>query len=105
MMVESHVTWDLVPNVDQKAYGEWSKKAIGTLLKTPGLIEVRANRNLCGSPQVLIVDVWENMAAFGNFSETVWPALEAELNPLVQNVHYTLWATSPVLPQPLRPAK
>ena len=104
-MIEVHMTWDFVPGVDRKGYGDWAKKAIGATLQTPGLIEFRANRNLCGSPQVLVVTLWESMAAYGNFTENTWPALEVEVNTYAQNIHYVMWGPSPVVPQPLHPAK
>jgi len=75
-MVEEHMTWDFVPGVDQQAYNAWAKKAIGTVLKQPGLIEFRANRNVCGSPHVLVVTEWDSAADWGNFSESTWPAFE-----------------------------
>jgi hypothetical protein len=104
-MIEVHMTWDFVPGVDRKAYGEWAKKAIGGVMQSPGLIEFRANRNLAGSPQVLIVSLWESMTDYGKFAENVWPPLESEGNAYFQNMHYVIWGTSPVVPQPLRPAK
>ena len=104
-MVEGHLTWDFVPGVDQQAYGAWARNAVGATLQAPGIIEFRANRNMCGSPQVLVVSVWETAADWGNFLENTWPALEAELHLHAINVHYTLWGTSPLVPKPLYPAK
>jgi heme-degrading monooxygenase HmoA len=104
-MIESHQTWDLIPGVDQQAYGAWAKNAIGVTLKQPGLVEFRANRNLAGSPQVLVVSVWESVADWAKFVESSWVEIEGALRSHATNIHYTLWATSPLVPQPLRPAK
>jgi heme-degrading monooxygenase HmoA len=104
-MIESHFTWDLVPGVDAKAYGTWAKNAIGVTVKAPGLVEFRANRNLAGNPQVLVVSVWESLTDWAHFAETSWAELEGELRSYATDIHYTLWATSPLVPQPLRPAK
>ena len=65
-MIECHETWDLIPGVDQQAYGAWAKSAIGLVMKQPGLIEFRANRNMLGSPQILVVTVWEIGGRLGN---------------------------------------
>jgi hypothetical protein len=51
-MIEVNFSYDLLQGIDQKAYGEWALKAVGAVLKSPGIIEFRANRNLLGSPQV-----------------------------------------------------
>jgi heme-degrading monooxygenase HmoA len=104
-MVEGHLTWDFVPGVDQQAYTAWAKKAIGTTLQQPGLIEFRANRNLCGSPHVLVVTVWEAAADWATFLENTWAELEVELHAYVVNIHYVVWGTSPVVPKALHPAK
>lgn len=104
-MMESIITWDLVPNVDQGAYAAWAKKAIGAVLKQPGLIEFRANRNLLGTPQVRVVSVWSALGDWAKFDEDSWPPLEAELRGYATNIQMELWGPSPVVPQPLHPAK
>lgn len=48
-MIEANLSWDLLPDIDQQAYGEWAKKAVGTLLKAPGFVEFRAYRKIFGS--------------------------------------------------------
>ena len=50
-MIENTMTYELRPNLDQQAYGEWAKKTIGVILQAPGVVEFRANRNLLGSPE------------------------------------------------------
>ena len=49
-MVEVDKTYDLVPGIDQKAYLEYAKRALATMLRSPGLIEIRVQRSLLGSP-------------------------------------------------------
>ncbi len=104
-MFEVHQTWDLIPNVDQQAYNAWAKKSIGTTLQQSGLIEFRAYRNLGGTPQILVVTAWETAADWARFAENDWPALNEELHAFATNSHYILWGTSPVVPQPLHPAR
>lgn len=104
-MIEVHQTWDLIPNVDKQAYNAWAKKAVGTTLQQPGLIEFRAHRSLSGSPQILVVTDWETAADWAKFAETLWPALNDELTAFAVNTHFMLWGPSPVVPAPLKPGK
>jgi len=43
-MVESHVSYHLLPNIDQKAYAAMVKKVVETTLKATGVVEFRASR-------------------------------------------------------------
>jgi hypothetical protein len=54
-MIEVNTTWELLPNIDQEAYGEWAKETVGKILKAPGLVEFRAHRNILGSPHVQLI--------------------------------------------------
>lgn len=56
--IEVTTTWDLFPDADQEAYGEFAKKAIGEILKAPGLVKFSANCNMLGSPQVRTTSVF-----------------------------------------------
>ena len=49
-MIEVNLSWDLLPNIDQQAYGEWATKTVGAILKAPGLVEFRAHRNIKNFP-------------------------------------------------------
>ncbi len=69
-MIEVNSTWDLYPNIDQEAYGDFAKKAIGTTLKASGLIEFRASRNMLGSPQVRSTYVFRNLADWAGFNDS-----------------------------------
>ena len=60
-MIENTMTYELRPNLDQQAYGEWAKKTIGVILQTPGVVEFRAYRNLLGSPQVRSTTVMQRL--------------------------------------------
>lgn len=104
-MIEVVLTYDFWPGVDEKVYAEWAKKAIATILKQPGLVELRANRNILGTPQLKTTTVWKTFADYGRFAETAWPPLEPEMRKFVTNLRTEIWGPSPVIPQPLRPAK
>jgi heme-degrading monooxygenase HmoA len=104
-MVEGIETWDLVPNVDLKAYAAWSKKATEAVLKAPGLIEFRAYRGFMAPAQVRVASDWQSMADWAKFFEGPWQQLEAELRAYATNLRYELWGPSPINPEPLRPGK
>ena len=104
-MVEGSVTWDLVPNVDLKAYGAWAKKTIEATLNAPGLIEFRAHRGFMAPAQVRTTTVWKSMADWAKFTEGPWQQAETELRAFAVNLKSELWGPSPIVPEPLRPGK
>ena len=105
-MIEVNLSYDLLQGIDQKAYGEWALKAVGAVLKSPGLIEFRANRNILGSPQVRSTSLWRSLADWANYNETdEWRQLETEFRGFITNLRVEIWGPSPVMPEPARPAK
>ena len=104
-MIEVNTTWELLPNIDQQAYGEWAKKTVGTILKAPGLVEFRAHRNILGSPQVRSTAVWQTLADWANYTDSnEWRALDAELRAFAADIRIEIWGPSPVLPKPVHPS-
>jgi hypothetical protein len=61
-MIEVNKSYDLLPGIDRQAYVAWSKGASATMLRAPGLVEMRVHRNLLGSPQVRLTLVWQTLA-------------------------------------------
>jgi hypothetical protein len=61
-MIELNKTYNLLPGIDQQAYLEYGKRAFATMLKAPGLVEIRGYRSLLGSPQVRLILVWHTLA-------------------------------------------
>lgn len=104
-MIEAIETFDLVPAVDQDAYQSWAKKAVALVLQQPGVVELRANRNVLGSPQVRIVTVWKSSADWAQFAEGAWRSVESELRKFATNMKLELWGPSALVPEPLRPGK
>jgi hypothetical protein len=45
-VIEVHMAYDLKPDINESTYFEWIKKAIVPALKSDGIIEVRAYRNI-----------------------------------------------------------
>jgi len=105
-MIEKCLTWDVLPGVDMKAYVAWSRKTAETLAKQPGMIEFRASRNLLGNPQVRVSVTWKSLADWAKFAESdLWHSMEAECRTFATNIRMELWGPSPVMAEPLRPAK
>lgn len=105
-MIEVNVSWDLLPNIDQKAYGELATKTVASILKAPGLVEFRAHRNILGTPQVRSTSVWQTLADWANYSDSdEWRTLEAGFRSFVSDMRVEIWGPSPVLPEPVRPGQ
>ena len=105
-MIEVIGTWDILPGIDEQAYAALAKKLIGTLLRQPGFVEFRANRNFMGSPRVRTTYVWQTLADWANFAASAeYQALDAEGSRFTTNGHTELWGPSPVVPEPIRPGK
>ena len=103
-MIEVNLSYDLLPNFDQKAYTEWAKKTVGGILKASGLIEFRANRNMLGDPQVRSTSVWKTLADWANYVDSdEWKTREQEARGFVKNIKVEIWGPSPIVTEPLRP--
>jgi heme-degrading monooxygenase HmoA len=86
-MIEICTLYDLLPGANPQAYAEFARKAIGSVLQAPGLVEFRANRNLLGSPKVRLTTVWQALDDWAKWVETpAWQAIEAELLTLTTNI-------------------
>ena len=79
-MIEVNITYEFLPGIDQQAYGKNSKKWVETMLQVPGLVELRSQRNILGSPSVRLTLVWKTLADWAKFAESAerW-AIDAEL--------------------------
>src|SRR6476620_3248469 len=78
-MIESHLSYDLLPNADMKAYVEWVKNTVKALVEQPGVVEFRATRNVLGAPQVRATTVWQSLADWSKFTEgNVWQSMQTE---------------------------
>ncbi len=106
-MIEVFVTYDLLPNIDQKAYVQLLKKAIVPILSQQGIVEIRAKRNQSGSPEVLIVMVWQTLADWNMFEmKKEWATLKDEVTATyARNMKIQIWGPSPIAPEPLRPLR
>lgn len=103
------LSWDLpIAEEQQKAYGEKAKTVwIPTALKQPGVTEFRAYRNpTLTSPQVTIHIEFDRMDALMQFvaSEDYSMIMDGLRATGATNISVEIWDTSPVVPEPLRPA-
>jgi hypothetical protein len=105
MMIECDLTYDLLPNLDTKAYLEWAKRTIATMAKEPGMVEFRANRNALATPQIRTVSTWQSMADWARFNQGAWPLMQAELRGFATNIKVEIWGPSPILAEAIRPTK
>ena len=103
-MIEVNKTYDLLPDIDRQAYLEYSKRAIRTMLRAPGIVEIRFYRSLLSSPQIRLTLVWRTLADWAKFAESPErQKLEAELLKFAKRINVELWGPSPVMPELLRP--
>jgi hypothetical protein len=104
--VEVNVSYDYLPGMDKKAYAEFAKNAIATIMKAPGLIEYRANWNMLGSPQVRTTTVWQSLSDWAKFAQSKeWAVVQTQLRTFTTNSHVEIWGPSPLVPKPLRPGQ
>jgi hypothetical protein len=51
------------------------------------------------------VSVWQTLEDWAKFDQGAWQPIQAELRGFAGNISIELWGPSPVLAQPIRPAK
>jgi hypothetical protein len=105
-MIEVIKTYDPLPGIDQQAFLECGQRAFDTMLKAPGLVEIRVYRSLLGSPQSRLTLVWQTLADWAKFAESPErQRLDSELLKFATNIGVELWGPSPAVPELLRPGK
>jgi heme-degrading monooxygenase HmoA len=102
-MIEVTNTYDLQPGVNLDSYAEWARKAAEVIVQQPGLVELRANRNMLGAPQIRTTTCWRSTTDWAAFADGPWRTMEQELRTFTTNLKVEVWGPSPVLPAALRP--
>lgn len=103
-MVEVSFTYDLHPNIDEEAYKNLARRVTLMMVKAEGFIELRANRNLLGSPHVRRTSVWKSLAHWAAFAEEEdFQKLTHEFRKYVTHIDVNLWGKSPYVPESIRP--
>ena len=91
-MIEVIKTYNLLQNIDQQSYLEYSDRAIRTLWHAPGIVEIRVYRNLLGSLHMRLTLVWHTLADWAKFAESPEGLkLESELLNFASVIDFELW--------------
>ena len=91
-MIEVNKTYDLLPGIDRQAYHEYGQRALATMLKAPGRIEIRIHRSLLGSPQERLTLVWRTLADWAQFAESPErQILDSELFKFAKDIGLEIW--------------
>lgn len=102
-MIEVTFTYDFHPNIDENAYRKIARRATAKMVNAVGFIELRANRNLIGSPHVKRTSVWETMTHWSAFNEDPeFQEISEEFRKYVTNMEVYIWGPSPYVPEPIR---
>lgn len=105
-MIEVAFTYDFLPDIDEKAYANLARQATAMMIAADGFIELRAHRNLTGSPQVRRTSVWESMVHWAAVAQTSeFQDITAEFRTFVTNLDVQLWGPSPLTPESIKPKK
>ncbi len=103
-MIEVHLAYDLKPDIDEQAYIEWLRQQIVSVIKTQRIIEIRAHRNIKGSPEVLVIALLGSIEDWNELSQSdVWQLLTNSLQETFsKNLRIEVWDSSPFQSEPLR---
>ncbi|HYR26399.1 MAG TPA: hypothetical protein VEQ09_11255 [Aquabacterium sp.] len=96
-MIETVMTFDLLPGIDMQAYQAWVAKAVETVSKQPGLVEFHANRSLLGCPMQRTVTVWKTAEDWVRFDAGPWQTMGMEMHRYATNSKVEVWGPSPVV--------
>lgn len=86
-MLQVDLSYDLSPNYDMSAYGEWARNSAGIIKKQPGMVDFRGHRMVFGTPRICTTSVWCRLEDWDQFSKsTGWLLLEEELRGFATNL-------------------
>ncbi|MCB0743028.1 MAG: antibiotic biosynthesis monooxygenase [Ignavibacteriales bacterium] len=103
-MVEVAFTYDFHPDMDEEAYKRVARKATALMVSAEGFIEIKANRNMLGSPNVRRSSVWDSMENWAKLAETPeFQKVTQEFRKYVTNTNVNIWGASPYMPEPIKP--
>lgn len=103
-MIEVEFTYDILSDIDEEAYSRLARKATIMMLNSDGFIELRANRNLLGSPHRKRSSLWKSMEHYARLAENPdFQKLNYEFRKYVTHMKVVIWGPSPFVPEPIRP--
>ena len=94
--MEAVMTFDLLPNIDMKAYQEWVQKLGVTMANQPGLVEFRANRNILGNPMSRSVTTFQSLEDWAKFNQGPQQSMGIEFCKFATNLKVELWGRRPL---------
>ena len=90
-MLEVDLSFDLSPNYDMEAYGDWARHSAGIMKRQPGVLEFRGHRNIFGTPRIQTSSVWRGADDWSNFIQsTAWLSIGSELRSFASNLMVNL---------------
>ncbi len=103
-MIESSLTYNLAPGVDEEIYWSLIKRIVTALIKDKKIIEFRASRNMLGEPAHKIAISWDLMTHWAAFTQSEeWQLLEKQLRSLTTGLKVEVWTGSDYMPEPVHP--
>ncbi len=101
-MVETHIRYDLLPETKNDVYLDWTDRALKSIQSFPGLLEIRANRNLLGSPLIRVSCIWDSLDDWTRYQQSDdWRRLDSQLRSFVADVSIEIRGPSPILKDPV----
>lgn len=97
--------WNVHPD-KVESYPTWAQSAIRRTLAAGGVTEFRGYRPASGAFEVVVTYEFADMAAWATWyhRDNVQQVI-AELRTIANNIAIDLWGPSPIVPQPIRPAR
>jgi heme-degrading monooxygenase HmoA len=88
-----------------QSYIDWTQKVVEMVRNAQGFVELRASRNILGSPQIKVTTVWTSMSAWAKFVQSdMWQKALRELSyEYATNIDISVWTISPLLEQIIGP--
>lgn len=86
-MMEIDLSYDLSPNYDMNAHGDWARHSAGVIKRQPGMLEFRGHRQVFGTPRIGTSSIWRGLEDWERFTKsTGWLLMEEELRSFASKV-------------------
>jgi len=96
-VIETTISYGLLPATDEGAYLAFVKGVADTALKLPGVVGFSARRNLLGSPQVRVAIDWESLSHWAHYAQSKhWQRVTGDLRKFAEEPSVELWKPLPM---------